>query len=71
MIRVSGLQDQLETNPESASVDGLSPSAQLHLISERLRPQIRTQTRCLMEEILPGLERFGIRIEWEEVTTCA
>src|ERR1700752_3780804 len=36
MVRVSGLQEQLETNPTVLSADGLTPAAQLKLISERL-----------------------------------
>jgi len=62
MIRVSGLQEQMDSNPDSLSADGLSPAAQLGLISERLRPQLQIQTRCLLEEVLPGLERRGVRI---------
>ena len=62
MIRVSGLQEQLEANPESLSPDELTPAAQLQLISERLRPQLRLQTQCLLDDILPGLEQFGVRI---------
>jgi len=62
MIRVSGLQNQLESTPDSLSPDGLSPATQLRLISERLRLQIRTQTQCLHEEILPQLARKGVRI---------
>lgn len=62
MIRVSGLQEQMESNPDSASIDGLSPAAQLSLISDRLRPQLRIQTKCLLDEILPGLEQWGVRI---------
>jgi len=62
MIRVSGLQEQLEAGPEVLSPDGLTPAAQLQLISDRLRPLLRLQSDCLLTEILPGLERAGIRI---------
>src|SRR5215831_16362428 len=62
MIRVSGLLDQIEAKPELLSPDGLSSIAQLQLISQRLRPLLRSQSRCLVDEILPGLERSGIRI---------
>jgi polyphosphate kinase len=62
MIRVSGLQEQFEANPESISPDGLTPAAQLQRISERLRPQLQKQTQCLLDEILPGLEQRGVRI---------
>jgi polyphosphate kinase len=53
MIRVSGLQEQLEAGPDALSPDGLTPAAQLQLISERLRPLLRTQSDCLLNEILP------------------
>src|SRR5262245_664546 len=35
MVRVSGLQEQLEANPMLLSPDGLSPATQLRQISER------------------------------------
>jgi polyphosphate kinase len=62
MIRVSGLQGQIEAEDGVLSPDGFTPEAQLRLISERLRPCLRTQSACLLEEILPGLERAGVRI---------
>lgn len=62
MIRVSGLQDQLEANPMMLSPDGLSPATQLRLISERLRPLLKLQTDCLLKEVLPGLAQYGVRI---------
>jgi polyphosphate kinase len=62
MIRVSGLLDQIEAKPELLSPDGLSSTAQLQLISQRLRPMLQSQSQCLLDEILPGLERSGIRI---------
>jgi polyphosphate kinase len=62
MIRVSGLQDQIEANDSMLSPDGYTAAAQLQLISERLRPLLRLQSSCLIDEILPGLELSGIRI---------
>jgi polyphosphate kinase len=62
MVRVAGLQEQLETNPTALSPDGLTAAAQLRLISERLGPLIRRQTDCLMKDILPGLEARGVRL---------
>ena len=61
MVRVSGLQEQIEADPEVLSPDGLTPAVQLQLISERLRPLLRVQSECLLNEVLPGLERAGIR----------
>ncbi len=62
MVRVSGLQEQLETSPAMLSADGLTTTAQMKLISERLRPLIRQQSQCLLNEILPGLEQCGLRL---------
>jgi polyphosphate kinase len=69
MVRVAGLQEQLDTNPMSLSPEGLTPAVQLKLISERLRPLLNLQTRCLLNEIFPGLRQLGVRIvEYEELT---
>src|SRR5262245_13830844 len=69
MVRVAGLQEQLETNPTSLSPEGLTAATQLKLISDRLRPLSKLQTSCLLKEILPGLEEFGIRIlPYEQLT---
>ena len=62
MVRVSGLQEQLEANPLLLSPDGLSPATQLKLISDRLRPLLELQMRCLLKQVLPGLETHGVRI---------
>ena len=62
MVRVSGLQEQLEANPMMLSPDGYTPATQLRLIAERLRTLVDLQMRCLRDQILPGLENFGVRI---------
>ncbi len=62
MVRVSGLQEQLETNPTLLSPDGLTTATQLKMISETLRPLLKRQTACLVESVLPGLEQLGVRI---------
>src|SRR5215470_6940531 len=62
MVRVSGLQEQNEANPLVLSPDGLSPATQLKRISERLRPLLDLQMRCLLKQILPGLEVHNVYI---------
>jgi polyphosphate kinase len=62
MIRVAGLQEQAETDPNSVSPDGLTPANQLKRISDRLRPLLKVQADCLLNDILPGLEAFGVRL---------
>src|SRR5438105_871489 len=69
MVRVAGLQEQLETNPTSLSPDGLTPGTQLRRISERLHPLLKLQTDCLLNEILPGLQELGVRlVEHKDLT---
>ena len=62
MVRVSGIQEQLEANPLLLSPDGLTPATQLRNISERLRSLLEVQMRCLLKQVLPGLEECGVRI---------
>jgi polyphosphate kinase len=62
MVRISGIQEQLETSPALLSPDGLTPATQLKLISERLRPLIRKQTDCLLQQVLPGLAKLGVEL---------
>jgi polyphosphate kinase len=62
MVRVAGLQEQAATDPNSLSPDGLTPANQLKRISARLRPLLKTQTDCLLNDILPGLEALGVRL---------
>jgi polyphosphate kinase len=69
MVRISGLQEQLEASPTMLSPDGLTPAAQLKQISEYLRPLIERQWQCLLTEILPGLEKAGVKlVSYQELT---
>lgn len=62
MVRVSGLKEQLESNPMTLSPDGLSPASQLRQISDRLHTLLDLQMRCLLKQVLPGLEKHDVKI---------
>ena len=62
MVRVSGLQEQMDANPMMLSPDGLTSATQLRLISERLRPLLELQMRCLQQQVLPGLGNHNVKI---------
>jgi len=62
MIRVSGLKQQIDEGVTELSFDGLTATAQLKLIADKLRPLVSDQMRCLKNEILPELSTNGIVI---------
>ena len=62
MIRVSGLKEELEDEVIEPSPDGLTPAEQLKAISERLRPMLSAQLKCLQRDVLPALKAYGIEI---------
>jgi polyphosphate kinase len=62
MIRVSGLKEEVEHGVTDVSADGLTPEEQLDKIRQRLLPLIDLQSKVLLEEILPELEREGIQL---------
>jgi len=62
MIRVSGLKEEVEHGVTHVSADGLTPEEQLDKIRQRLLPLIDLQSKVLLEEILPELDREGIRL---------
>src|SRR5215472_7261115 len=55
MVRVAGLQEQAASGAQEASVDGLPAAIQLQLILEEVHDHLRN-------ELLPALEREGIRV---------
>ena len=61
MIRVAALKQQIEAEVHRRSNDGRLPDEQLRAIAARLRPSLRALTDCLRDELLPALERDGIR----------
>ncbi len=62
MKRVGGLQRQLAARVTKPSMDGLTPAEQLALIRERVLEVYRVQARLLLDDLLPGLARAGLRV---------
>jgi polyphosphate kinase len=62
MIRVAGLKQQLSGRVEETGPDAMTPSEQLQAVSRRCHELIERQDRVFREEVLPGLERAGVRL---------
>lgn len=62
MVRVAGLKQQVASGVTRRTADGRSPSEQLRAIAERLHPMIATAQETLHGQLLPLLERAGIRL---------
>ncbi len=62
MIRVSGLQEQLDAGITEPLPDGLSTAEQLGRIRAGALEQLRAAARLYSEELWPALEHAGIRI---------
>src|SRR5579862_9390801 len=62
MIRVAAIKQQIEAQVVRRSDDGRMPAEHLAAISERLRTSLLTQMRLLNDDLLPALEREGIRL---------
>ena len=62
MIRVAAIKQQIEAQVMRRSDDGRTPTEHLEAISQRLRGSLPQQMRLLNDELLPALEREGIRL---------
>ncbi len=71
MIRIAGLMQQLAAQVHKRSDDGHTPEEQLDMVSHHLRRSLARVTDCLQNQILPALERHGIRIlRYEQLDTA-
>jgi polyphosphate kinase len=61
MVRVSGLKQQVEAGVTERSPSGLTPSAQLQAVRKAAQ-DLMLQSRTALRELLPLLEKEGIRI---------
>ena len=62
MIRVAGLMRQAESGTPDLSADGMTPSEQLEAIRAEVANLMGAAHKCLRRELLPALEKAGIRI---------
>src|SRR3954469_19292085 len=62
MIRVAGLKQQLVGHVEETGPDALTPAEQLAAISARCHAMVARQYKALMQDVLPNLERAGVRL---------
>jgi polyphosphate kinase len=60
MIRVAGLEKQLEAGIQKKSIDGLSPAELLDRIRETVIRQFRQRHDCLFQDLIPALAAEGI-----------
>ncbi len=61
-VRFAGLRQQAEAGVSDRNPDGLSPSDQLDAIGRAVRALGTEQYKCWNDEILPALEKEGVRI---------
>ena len=62
VLRVSGLKEQQTSKVIDYPPDGMTPTAQLASIRQRLLPMLAEQRRVLQEQLLPALADAGIEI---------
>ncbi len=59
-VRVAGLKQQRQMHSHDAGLDGLSATAALERISDRVRRMVDDQYRIWREQLQPELERQGV-----------
>jgi polyphosphate kinase len=70
MVRVAGLKRQVEKGVVECGPDGMSPSAQLAAIRERVTALFQAAHECWQGQILPSLSEAGIEvIEYSQLGT--
>lgn len=61
-VRVAGVKQQIESDVVERSMDGATASECFRAIVKRVRQMVTDQYRCWREQLVPALERNGIRI---------
>ena len=69
-VRVSGLKEQASAGVGVATLDGMTPREQLAAIRTGVMEQVERVGALFSEEILPALDKAGIRVvRWDELTS--
>ena len=63
MIRVASLWDQIDAGYTRPDVAGMTPRQQIAAITARVRVMVRSMYDALRKEVLPSLDRAGIRVK--------
>ena len=61
-VRVSGLLEQMRAGVGASTPEGLTPAEQIQAIVERVHEQADRAGKLITAELLPALDRAGIRI---------
>src|SRR5262249_44147004 len=71
MIRVAGLMRQVEAGTVEPAPDGMTPSEQLEAIRADVANLLGAAHKCLRRELMPALEKAGIKIrECRQLTSA-
>ena len=63
MVRVGGLQQKVKAKiTQGSGADRMAPEEQIDRISQAVRQMVTLQYRCLLEDVLPSLEKESIVI---------
>lgn len=72
MVRVSGLQQQVDAGITTRSPDGLTPKEQLEAIDARSRRMHADMARCWVDVLEPELGEAGLAVrDWDELGDAA
>ena len=68
MVRVATLMSKIENGVVAANVAGFRPKELLHNISIKTNELVARQSRLLHEELMPELEKYGIKfVTWDSL----
>jgi polyphosphate kinase len=68
MVRVAGLQDQVDAGVSTPGPDGRTPSETIDAVRERVAEQLDRLCACLERQLRPALGEHGIRLlGWDDL----